>query len=446
MVGSQKPMTEGSIPKLILMFAIPIFIGNLFQQLYNAADSLIVGNYLGSDALAAVSSAGNLIHMMIGFFNGIAMGAGVIIARYFGAKDLEKLKLAIHTDVAFGILMGIVLTIVGTVLTPQILVWMSTPASVMAESITYFRVYFLGSLGLVMYNVFVGILQSLGDSKHPLYYLMISSVVNVILDYVLIAWIGMGVEAAAFATILSQFISAFLCMRLLMKMNTEYRLQLFNIRIDRNRLQEILKNGIPSGIQNSIIGIANVVVQANINAFGAMAMAGCGAFSKIEGFAFLPILSFNMALTTFIGQNLGAHEEERARKGAKFGIWCCVICAELIGIATYLGAPMLIALFNNDPDVLIFGIQRAQTSGLFFFLLAYTHAMSAVFRGAGRPMVPMMVMVICWCVIRVSILTISGILFHDIRFVYWVYPVTWSLSSIVLWIYARRSNWFLNAH
>ena len=206
----QKSMTQGTIWKQMVVFALPIFFSNLFQQLYNAADSLIVGNFLGSEALAAVSSSGNLIFMMIGLFNGIALGAGVVISRYFGAQDHENLRIAIHTDVAFGLIMSVILTVLGVVLAPFILELMGTPETVMPESLKYFRVYFAGALGLVMYNIFVGILQSLGDSKHPLYYLIISSLINIVLDYVLIAWFEMGVEAAAFATILSQFVSAFL--------------------------------------------------------------------------------------------------------------------------------------------------------------------------------------------------------------------------------------------
>lgn len=430
MAVSRKSMTEGSIVKHMMLFALPIFVSNLFQQMYNAADSLIVGNYLGSEALAAVSSSGNLIFMMIGLFNGIAIGAGVVIARYFGAKNYDKLKRAIHTDVAFGLIMSVILTIVGVVLAPQILRLMGTPNSVMVESVKYFRVYFAGSLGLVMYNIFVGILQSLGDSKHPLYFLVASSIVNIVLDYVLIAWFGMGVEAAAFATILSQFISAFLCMRLLHKSEDEYRLEYSMIHLDRELLSEILRNGIPSGIQNSITGVANVVVQSNINAFGALAMAGCGAYSKIEGFAFLPIISFNNAITTFVGQNLGARKEERAHKGAMFGILCSVCIAQLIGWFTVFYAKELIMLFDTNPDVVAFGIQRSKIAGYFFFLLAFTHAVSAVKRGAGKPMVPMMVMIVFWCVIRVSFLTITGALYHDIQFVFWVYPLTWGLSSL----------------
>ena len=425
----QKSMTSGTIWKQMIVFALPILFSNMFQQLYNAADSLIVGNFLGSEALAAVSSSGNLIFMLIGLFNGIALGAGVVISRYFGAQNHERMKVAIHTDIAFGLIMSVVLTIVGVVLAPWILEMMGTPETVMPESLKYFRVYFAGALGVGMYNIFVGILQSLGDSKHPLYYLIVSSLINIVLDYVLIAWFDMGVEAAAFATILSQFVSAFLCMRLLHKSTASYRLVFRDIRIDSEMLKEILRNGIPSGIQNSITGVANVVVQSNINMFGAMAMAGCGAYSKIEGFAFLPIMSFNNAITTFIGQNLGADQDKRAQKGALFGIVCSVVMAEIIGIGTVVFATQLIMLFDSNPKVVEYGVARSQIAGLFFCLLAFTHAISAVKRGAGKPMIPMMVMIVCWCIIRVSFLSVTGYLFHDIQFVYWVYPLTWGLSS-----------------
>ena len=307
-------MSEGCIWKKITFFALPLFLGNLFQQLYNTADSLIVGNFLGSNALAAVSSSGNLIFLMVGFFNGIAMGAGVVIARYFGAKDVENMQKAIHTTVAFGLVASVVLTIVGVLLAPQMLIWMDTPSNVLPSSITYFRIYFAGSLGLVMYNIFVGILQAIGDSKHPLYYLIISSITNIVLDIVFISVFHFGVGAAAFATILSQFLSAFLCLVLLMRSKESYRLELKKITFHKKHLGMILRLGIPSGIQNSIIAIANVVVQSNINAFGEMAMAGCGAYSKIEGFAFLPITSFTMALTTFVGQNSAVKEYERTKE------------------------------------------------------------------------------------------------------------------------------------
>ncbi|MEJ8737023.1 MATE family efflux transporter [Erysipelotrichaceae bacterium HCN-30851] len=438
---SKNLMTEGTIWKKIIFFALPLFVGNLFQQLYNTADSLIVGNFLGSNALAAVSSSGNLIFLMVGFFNGIAIGAGVVIARYFGARDIENMQRAIHTTVAFGLVSSVILTVVGVALAPQILIWMDTPANVLPESVTYFRIYFMGSLGLVMYNIFVGILQAVGDSKHPLYYLIVSSIINVVMDLVLIVVFDMGVGSAAFATILSQFISAALCMRKLMKTQDSYRLVIKDIRFHKDMLIKIIRYGLPSGLQNSIIAIANVVVQSNINAFGEMAMAGCGAYSKIEGFAFLPITSFTMALTTFVGQNLGAKDFERTKKGAKFGMLCSMTLAEVIGILMFIAAPILIAAFNNQPEVVQFGTNRARTSALFFFLLAYSHCISAILRGAGKSLVPMIVMLVFWCVVRVSFLTIMSWFINDIAIVYWVYPLTWSLSSITFLIYYKKADW-----
>lgn len=434
-------MSEGVIWKKIICFAMPIFLGNLFQQLYNTADSLIVGNFLGSHALAAVSSSGNLIFLMIGFFNGIAMGAGVLIAQCFGAKRYETMQKAIHTTVALGLISGIVLTILGVCLAPTILTWMDTPTNVMAQSVTYFQIYFMGSLGLVMYNIFVGILQAVGDSKHPLHYLIISSIINIVLDIVFIVFFHMGVGSAAFATILSQFVSAYLCCRRLMKTTDVYQLKIKEVRFHKEMIAQIIRYGLPSGIQNSIISIANVVVQSNINGFGEMAMAGCGAYSKIEGFAFLPITSFTMALTTFVGQNMGAKQIERTKKGAAFGMICSMCLAECIGLITFLTAPFLIALFNDDPQVIMYGTQRAQTSALFFFLLAYSHSISAILRGAGKAMIPMLVMLVCWCLIRVSVLTIMVSTTQDIAAVYWIYPITWSLSSLVFFLYYRYGNW-----
>lgn len=434
-------MTEGSIWKKITFFAVPIFLGNLFQQMYNTADSLIVGNFLGSNALAAVSSSGNLIYLMIGFFNGIALGAGVVIARYFGARDQENVEKAVHTTVAFGIVASIVLTIVGVFFAPQILVWMQTPANVMPESTEYFRVYFMGSAGFVMYNMFVGILQAVGDSKHPLYYLILSSIINVVLDIVFITVFDMGVGGAAFATDISQVVSAVLCMIQLMRSKAEYRLNLRKIRFEWDIFKQVIQFGLPSGFQNSIIAIANVVVQSNINSFGEMAMAGCGAYSKIEGFGFLPITSFTMALTTFVSQNLGAKNYERTKKGAKFGIACAMILAEIVGIVIFLAAPVFVGAFDRTPEVIVFGTERARTSALFYFLLAYSHSIAAVLRGAGKSVIPMIVMMIFWCVIRVAVLTGVSILIPSIAVVYWIYPLTWTLSSVAFFIYYKKANW-----
>ena len=418
-------MTEGSIWKKIIAFAVPLFLGNLFQQLYNTADSLIVGNFLGSNALAAVSSSGNLIFLMVGFVSGIAIGAGVVIARYYGAGR------HVHTTIAFGLAAGAVLTVIGGVLAPIILVWMGTPADVLPESTVYFRTYFAGSLGVVMYNIFVGILQSVGDSRHPLIYLICSSCINVVLDIFFIAGLGKGVGSAALATAISQFTSAILCMIHLIRTKEEYQLQVGKIRFDGPSLSQIIQNGVPSGFQNSVIAIANVFVQSNINAFGKMAMAGCGAYSKVEGFAFLPVTCFTMAITTFVGQNLGAKQYDRAKKGAKFGILCSISIAELIGITIYTAAPVLIAAFNRDPDVIHYGVMQARTIALFYCLLAFTHCIAAVLRGSGNAAVPMIVLLCVWCLFRVSYITLAVRLIPDIRVIFWAYPLTWSISSVI---------------
>lgn len=439
--SSNNLMTEGSIWKKMLIFAIPLFIGNLFQQLYNTVDSLIVGNFLGSNALAAVSSSGNLIFLMTGFFQGLAAGAGVVIATYFGAKKFKEMQDSIHTTVALGIACGIILMVVGYFLAPQMLILMGTPENTLPLSTEYFKIYFLGALGSLLYNCCVGILQAVGDSKRPLYYLIISSVVNVVLDILFIVVFKWGVGSAALATIISQYLSAILVMIRLIKSNEVYKVTIRKIRFHKEMLIKILKVGLPSGLQNSIISIANVVVQSNINSFGEFAMAGCGAYSKIEGFAFLPITSFTMAITTFVGQNLGAQKYDRVKKGAKFGIACSMILAELVGLITFVFAPQLIGAFSDDPLVISFGVDRAQTSAFFFCLLAFSHCISAVLRGAGKSSVPMLVMLLCWCLIRVTILEVGDMFYHSIQFVYWVYPITWSLSSTVFLIYYNKVNW-----
>lgn len=434
-------LTEGTIWKKILAFAFPLFLGNLFQQLYNTADSLIVGNFISSDALAAVSSSGSLIFLLVGFFNGISVGAGVVIARFYGAREADKVERAVHTTVAFGIVAGLLLMFIGILFTPTILQWMGTPSDVLPASITYFRIYFLGSLAFVLYNIFVGILQSVGDSKHPLYYLILSSVVNIVLDLLFVAVLGFGVGAAALATVISQFISAILCFFRLLRSDEEYRIRLRSIRFDRYMLGQIIRNGLPSGMQNSIIAFANVVVQSNINSFGKMAVAGCGAYSKIEGFGFLPINCFAMALTTFISQNLGARQYDRAKKGARFGILCSISMAEIIGIVIYVFSPLLIAAFNNDPEVVQFGVRQAHTVTLFYCLLAYSHCLAAIFRGAGRSTVPMIVMMVCWCIIRVTYITVILHFVPVITTIFWAYPLTWSLSTVIFTLYYFKSDW-----
>ncbi|MBE6974454.1 MAG: MATE family efflux transporter, partial [Ruminococcaceae bacterium] len=284
MHSQRQSLTEGPIWKSILLFALPVFLGNVFQQLYNAFDAWCVGNYIGDDALAAVTSSGSLIFMMVSFFNGVAMGAGVVIARAFGAKQYDPMSKAIHTAIAFGLVTGTLLTVAGVTLTPIILQWMGTPAEVLPQSIEYFRFYFCGAIFTVMYNIFVGILHAVGDSRHPLYYLIFSTFVNIALDMLFVAGLGLGVGSAAVATTISQGISALLCILHMLRVDAPYRVSLNKIRFHKESLVQIVRYGLPSGVQNSVIALANVVVQSNINSFGKAAMAGCGSYSKLEGF------------------------------------------------------------------------------------------------------------------------------------------------------------------
>ena len=315
MPKTQVSLTQGSVAKGMLTFAVPIFLSNLFQQLYNAVDSLIVGNFLGEHALAAVGSSGSLIFLLTGFVNGVSLGAGVLVARYFGAKDDEALRKAVHTTVALGLAAGAALTVIGVALSPQILRWMGTPDDVIGNSIVYFRVYFMGCIAVVLYNVGASILQSVGDSRSPMLYLIAASVLNVVLDLLFVAGFHMGVGSAAFATILSQILSAALAFRKLGKATGAYAVRWRQVRFDAPTLRAVVAQGLPSGVQNSVISLANVIVQANINAFGAQAMAGCAAYSKVEGFAFLPVTCFSMALATFVSQNIGARQPGRVRRG-----------------------------------------------------------------------------------------------------------------------------------
>jgi len=436
-----RDMTRGNPYSHMVGFALPVLLSQIFQQLYNTADTFIVGKFLGTDALAAVSSSGTLIFLMISFFAGTAQGAGVVISRYFGGADYDRVSRGIHTSVAFGLVIGALLTIIGVVLTPTFLVWMKTDPDVLPQAVEYFRYYFLGALAMIMYNTLRGIMNSVGDSRRPLYYLIFSSVLNVLLDLLFVGVFHWGVWSAAVATVISQAASVALCCAHLFRKGAVYTVELRKIRFHADMLREILHYGIPAGVQNSVIAFANVLVQTQINSFGKFATAAYGTYAKIEGFAFLPINSFSMAITTFISQNLGARQHDRAKKGARFGILSAVIMAELIGLIFFLLAPQLIALFDATPGVVALGVRQARTVALFYCLLAFSHAVAAVCRGAGKATVPMVIMLSVWCVIRIIYIMTVMHLFGEIGYIYWAYPITWTISSVIYLIYYLRSNW-----
>jgi putative MATE family efflux protein len=434
-------LTKGSIVQDILIFTLPILLGQLLQQLYNLADAWVVGNFADNDAFAAVSSGGSLTFLVIGFFNGIAIGGGVIISRYFGAGDESNVERAIHTNFLFGILASILSTIIGLLLTPHMLVWMNTPDSVMPSSLAYFRIYFAGVATVIMYNICMSIMRSLGDSVHPLYYLAISSVTNVVLDLLFVAVFHWGVAGAAIATVFSQGLSCVLCIIRMCRIKDYTRLNFSKLKFYPDMMKEVIAQGLPTGVQNSMISIGNLVVQSNINAFGAYAMSGHGAYSKIEGVVFLPITCMSMALPTFIGQNLGAREYKRAKKGALFGILFGVIFAEVIGFVLRAVGPTALRFFTTSEEAIQYGIIQIGITYLFFGLLAFSHCSAGVLRGCGKAVVPMITMLTFWCGVRILYVTVAIRIWPVYNTIAWAYPLTWSLSSIVFLIFLLRSDW-----
>ncbi len=434
-------LTKGPIGKQILQFTVPLLLGNIFQQFYNAADTVIVGKFVGREALAAVGSSGALINLLVSILMGVAVGAGVVVSRYYGAKQYTEMRATIHTTIAFGLISGAAMSVLGVAITPVILRWMQTPESVMASSVLYFRIYFAGVLTTVMYNIGSGIYRALGDSKRPLYFLIISTIINIILDLLFVAVFHMGIGGAAIATVVAQGLSMVLVFYKMMREDTVYRVSWREIRIHKRFLRQIIAIGLPSGIQNGIVSLSNVVVQSNINSFGDIAMAGCGAYNKLDGFALLPAGSFSLALSTFVSQNIGAEQYDRAKKGAAFGLIAAMVISELAGVLIYFTAPQLVGFFNDDPEVIRYGVLMARNIVFAYALVAYSNAMAGVLRGAGLSRVPMFVMVGCWCVLRVIWIQIMVPLTQDIRVVFWSYPITWAVSVTILTIYFFKVDW-----
>lgn len=443
MIQKKNPasLTEGSIVRGLLGFAVPLFLGQLLQQLYNMADAWVVGNFAENEAFAAVSMASHISFLIIGFFNGIAIGGGVVISRYFGAKNEKETERAIHTNFLFGIGASVLSTIVGVLLVPRLLVWMHTPESVMPHALVYFRIYFGGVSTIIMYNICMAIMRALGDSLHPLYYLIVSSCMNVALDLLFVAGFHWGVGGAAVATVLSQGLSAVLCIVRMCKIKDYTGLDFRKLKIYRDVLSQVIHQGLPSGLQNSVISIGNLVVQANINSFGAYAISGHGAYSKIEGLVFLPIMSMSMALPTFISQNLGAGEYRRAKKGAFFGIMSGMVMAELVGLVLYAGCGQALQLFVDTPEAIQFGMIHGHTVALFFFLLAFSHCAAGVMRGCGKAMIPMAVMLASWCGIRIVYVTAALKVVNEFQMISWAYPLTWTISSGAFLYYMKKIDW-----
>lgn len=434
-------MTEGSIWKSILLFSVPLILGNLLQQLYNTADSIIVGNFVGSNALAAVGSSGSPIFLLIGFSQGIAVGAGVVVAQYLGAKDREDAQRAVHTALALAVLLGLILTIGGILVSRALLTAMDTPAEVLEDAVTYMQIYFGGVLFSIVYNMAAGILNAAGNSQRSLLYLGIASGTNILLDLVLIAGLRMGVAGAAIATDISQLVSCVLALRFLMRVQDDYRVTAREIRVHGKMAVRIIKVGLPTGIQNMVISFSNVLVQASVNSYGAAAMAGFAAYMKIDGFNILPVSSISMAATTFVGQNYGAGRLDRVKRSVWVTLAIGVIYTLCTGAALLAGQDAILHLFTADEAVVTYGKLAMRWFCPFYFLLSILHGLAGAVRGTGASIPPMVVLLVSLCLFRVVWIQFLLPFFSGIEGVFILYPVSWGLGALLMILYAWKGKW-----
>ena len=434
-------MTEGAIWKKILYFSIPLILGNLFQQLYNTVDSIIVGNYIGSEALAAVGSSGSIINLLIGFCIGASAGAGVIIAQFYGAQDKEGIRKAVHTTLAVAIGAGAIMTVVGILTTPMILRMMGTPQEVFVQSSVYLKVYFGGIFFSVIYNMSAGILNAVGNSRRSLIYLMIAAVSNIFLDLLFVVVLKMGIIGAALATDISQLLSCIFILVFLTRSQDVYKVRFRDIRFYDNLFGKIVKIGLPTGIQNIVISLSNVIIQSSVNSFGAVAMAGFAAYIKVDGFNILPVMSFSMAATTFTGQNIGAGRIDRVKRGMYVSTAMGIIYSIAAGILLLLFAPQVIGVFTKNAAVVEYGVYIMKFFCPFYWMLGILHILAGTIRGTGKTMQAMAVFLFSLCLFRIAWIGISIRITHEFFVLMLAYPTSWMVGMILILIYIWKGNW-----
>ena len=434
-------MTEGSIGRKLFLFAMPLVLGNLLQQLYNTADSVIVGNFVGSNALAAVGSSTPIINLLIAFSQGAAVGAGVVISHYLGAEDRKNTQQAVHTAIAIILILGAVLTAAGILLSRSLLTLMKTPDEVMADSVTYLQIYFGGVIFNALYNMAAGILNAAGNSRRSLLYLACASVTNIVLDLILVKSLDMGVAGAAIATDASQLVSCVLAMGFLMRVNADYRVRPGSIRINGRMAGRIIKIGLPAGIQNMVVSFSNAVVQSSVNGFGADAMAGFGAFLKIDGFSVLPVLSLSLAMTTFAGQNLGAGRVDRVKRGIRVTLVMGAVYTIVSGGLVLAFATPIIGLFTDNQAAVSYGVLAARYFCPFYIFLSVMHELAGTVRGAGKSIPPMVILLTSLCVLRIIWLKLLLPVYNSIDIVYASYPTTWAIGMLLMILYVWKSKW-----
>ena len=425
-------MTEGSIAGQVILFALPLMLGNVFQMLYNTVDSIVVGNFVGTQALAAVGSTTMIVNMMVFFFNGFSTGAGVVIANYFGARNLKVLHKAIETTMAATFVLSVLFTLMGVAAVRPMLRFMATPEDVFGEATTYLQIYIGGISGLLIYNMGSGILRAVGDTMRPLYFLVMTSVLNILLDLLFVLGFHCGIEGVAWATVLSQFISALLILALLTRSDDIYRLSWHDLSIDRAILGSIFAIGLPAGIQSVITAFSNVFVQSYINFFGSSCMAGWSCYNKLDQFVMLPMQSMSMAATTFVSQNIGAGREERANRGTVITVSMAVGVTAVIVALLCLFAALAVGLFSPDESVIAYGVLFIRANCFFLLFNCVNHVLAGALRGRGDSRGPMIIMLLSFVGIRqIYLFAVTRFVANTPLLVGFGYPVGWTTCCII---------------
>lgn len=434
-------MTEGVIWRQLVLFAVPLLIGNLFQQFYNMTDAIVVGNFVGKEALAAVGSTGTIINTLIGFFLGLSAGASVVISQYYGAKDDKHVHDAVHTTLFITLMLSVFAAVIGYLMVPAMLRFMSTPEDVFDEATTYLRIYFSGIIGLMVYNMGSGILRAVGNSRYPLYFLIFSALLNTILDLVFVIVFGLGVAGVAYATILSQLISAILILYVISRSDGPYRIIWRDLRIEGRILRKILTVGLPSALQMSLTSFSNVFVQSYINSFGSSCMAGWSIYGKIDQFGLLPVQSIAMSITTFVGQNLGAGNVKRSKRGTNIALLTSVISTICIMALIMIFSKQLVWLFNKDAGVIEYGSHFILLISPFYILTCFNQIYAGSLRGAGDTKATMIIMLLSFVVFRQIYLFIVSRTVGTITAIALGYPAGWLVCSASCYLYYRYSHW-----
>jgi len=437
--GHDVDMTKGSIVKHLLMFALPLLAGNLFQQLYNMVDTWVVGNYVGNEAFSAVGSVGPIINMIIGAFIGLSSGAGAVISQYYGAKQHDKVQKAVHTAVTLTLILGVLFTFVGIFITPYMLTLMKTPAEVFAQAQSYLTIYFAGILGLMLYNIGAGILRAVGDSKRPFYFLVVSAVLNTVLDLVFVLVFGMGVEGVAYATVISQCASAILIFLTLMVSDSCVRFSPFQLGIHWELLGKIIHVGFPAALQMAVTSFSNVFVQSYINFFGPDCMSGWTAYAKIDQLMFLPMQSISLAATTFVGQNLGGGNESRAKQGVRSALKLAFAMTLLLMIPVMIFSPYLVTFFNSKAEVVTYGTMLLRALTPFYLLCSVNQILASSLRGAGNSRAPMVIMLSSFVFFRqIYLYVMANFISNQIIPIAMSYPAGWFVCTLILIVYYKR--------